>query len=46
MKLLLDTHLILWASTRPDRLPDVARNITLLTADPVLGRYPAPVWLV
>ncbi|HEY9871415.1 MAG TPA: type II toxin-antitoxin system VapC family toxin [Candidatus Obscuribacterales bacterium] len=29
MKLLLDTHLLLWAAGQPDRLPDAAR--TLLT---------------
>jgi PIN domain nuclease of toxin-antitoxin system len=27
MKLLLDTHLLLWAAGQPDRLPDAARNL-------------------
>jgi PIN domain nuclease of toxin-antitoxin system len=27
MKLLLDTHLLLWAAGQPDRLPETARNL-------------------
>ena len=27
MKLLLDTHLLLWAAGNPDRLPDAARGL-------------------
>ena len=27
MKLLLDTHLLLWAAAEPDRLPEAARRL-------------------
>jgi PIN domain nuclease of toxin-antitoxin system len=45
VKLLLDTHLLLWAAAEPHRLPDVAR--TLLEdaeTEPVFS--PASIWEV
>ncbi|MGO9544947.1 MAG: hypothetical protein ACLPPF_09145 [Rhodomicrobium sp.] len=52
MKLLLDTHVLLWAAGQPERLP--VRSGTPSTidwatrqpADPQVARYPCPVRLV
>lgn len=40
MKLLLDTHVLLWAAGQPERLSPDARA---LTADPIMARYPVPI---
>ncbi len=47
MKLLLDTHLLLWAAGSPDLLPATARPLLedaqneLLFSAPVFGRLPS-----
>lgn len=50
MRLLRDTHLLLWAAGTPDRLSAEARalieGLALLTADEAVGRYPGPIRVV
>ena len=43
MKLLFDTHILLWALIKPERLPAIVEDMALITADPVVARYPGPV---
>jgi PIN domain nuclease of toxin-antitoxin system len=43
MKLLLDTHIILWAAGMPDRLSDTARNL-LVEKDSKLFFSAASLW--
>lgn len=45
MKLLLDTHLLLWAALQPDRLSDTARNL-LVEPKNELFFSPASLWEV
>ena len=45
MKLLLDTHLLLWAAAEPHRLPDAARTL-LEGADTEPVFSPASIWEV
>lgn len=43
MKLLLDTHIVLWAAGQPEKLPESAR-ILLTTAENVLFFSAASMW--
>ena len=43
MKILLDTHLLLWASGQPDRLPKTARTM-IESPDTTLLFSPASLW--
>lgn len=45
MKVLLDTHILLWAAAEPDRLPPVARSL-LESVDTELLFSPASLWEV
>jgi PIN domain nuclease of toxin-antitoxin system len=45
LKLLLDTHLLLWAALQPDRLSDTARNL-LVEPKNELFFSPASLWEV
>jgi PIN domain nuclease of toxin-antitoxin system len=45
VKLLLDTHLLLWAAAEPHRLPDAARTL-LENADTEPVFSPASIWEV
>lgn len=45
MKLLLDTHLLLWAAGQPDRLPAAARDLTADPRDELLSSA-ASLWEV
>lgn len=45
MKVLLDTHLLLWAAAEPDRLPPAARELLeRLDAEPIFS--PVSLWEV
>jgi len=50
LKLLLDTHLLLWTASDPfDRIliaQATVEGFTLLTADGTVAKYPGPIELV